>query len=137
MISFRLATLCDLIDMISFGLSPLIWLYHGSSFDWLPHLYYEFWFTESPILQHLKAPFEQSTFLNYFKSLPNDLAPLCNTSNFLYWKLWVSTIPSLVSPIFQWFYKSIFLLISYTRKLKYCYLIYCKKKYWNCHERIL
>ena len=69
MIFFRLAPLCDLIDMISFGLPPLMWLYQWKSFRMtFTSLLRTHWLTESPILQHLNVSFVQTTFLNYFKS---------------------------------------------------------------------
>ena len=118
MISFRLASLCDLFDMICFGLTPLMRLYQWKSF----------WLTCTPLLRTvwctnsttLKCTFCANNIPQLFQVLLfNDLAPLCNTSSsFLFWKLRVVTIPSLVSPIFQWLYTTIFLLIHYSWELK-------------------
>ena len=71
MISFGLAPLYDLIDMISFRLPPSICLYQWkfSQLTSTP-LLQTLWFPESPILQHLNAPLckQLSQLFQHFKS---------------------------------------------------------------------
>ena len=70
--------LWDLTIIIFFGLSPSIRLYQWKFFRLTSTpLFWTSLFTESPILQHLNAPFVQTTFLNYFKSYYSMTWHLC------------------------------------------------------------
>ena len=116
----RLAPLCDLIvcspldSLFQFG------SFNGSPLDWLPHLYYEHSGLRLVQFYNTLCTFCSHNFPQLFQVLLlNALAPLCNTSNFLHWKLRVSTIWDWI----HWLYTPIFLLIPSTWELKsdkYC-----------------